>query len=58
MVGLMAVRTAPFVAGLLVLCTGCLLIFVLGMETVRVIVFVSGLLLQSGFAFFKKLNGV
>ena len=43
--GLIAVRTASFAAGLLGCCANCLTILVLGMETVRVAVFVSGLVI-------------
>jgi hypothetical protein len=43
--GSMAVRTASFAADLLICSAGYLMIFVLGMETLRVIVFVSGLAL-------------
>jgi len=36
--GLMTVRTASFAVGLFVLYTDCLVIFILGIETVRVTV--------------------
>ena len=41
--GSIAVRAALFAAGLLGCCASCLTILVLGMETVRVAIFVSGL---------------
>ena len=40
---MIAVRTVSFAVALLVCCTGCLTIFVLGIETVRVTALVFGL---------------